>query len=57
MLEVVEVLATIVAPLLLAALVEQAVVVLVRLVRHHLIVHLVLLEQPIQAAVVALVLT
>jgi len=42
---------------------EQAVLVvlvaaaLVRLVRHHLIVHLVLLEQPIQAAVVAVALT
>jgi len=50
----VEGLATIVAPLLLAALVEQVAAALVRLVLLQLIVHQVLLEQLIREAAAAL---
>ena len=57
MLEAVEGLATIVAPLLLAVLVEQAVAALVLLEHRHLMGLLVLLEQLTRAAVAALVLT
>jgi hypothetical protein len=57
MLEAVEGLATIVAPLLLAVLVVRVVAALVLLEHRHLMELLVLLEQPIQVAVAALVLT
>jgi hypothetical protein len=50
MLGAVEGLATIVVPLLLAALVEQAVVVLALLEHRHLMELLALLEQPTRAA-------